>query len=81
MALDLLTWAFWIVWYSIKEQGLKSQSLDYKHRFYYDLTKWCSVWHDSFPNSFKISTKQTIVTNFQEHWTENVPNKSLCKII
>ena len=38
MALELLTWAFWIVWNSIKEQRFKSQPLGYKHRIFYDLT-------------------------------------------
>ena len=40
MALGSLTWTFQIVWYSIKEQGFKSQTLGYKHRIFYDLTKW-----------------------------------------
>ena len=36
MALESLTWAFWIVWYSIKEQGFKSQNLGSKHGIFYD---------------------------------------------
>ena len=38
MALESLTVAFQIVWYSMKEQGFKSQPLGYKHRIFYDLT-------------------------------------------
>ena len=38
MDLELLTFAFQIVWYSPKEQGFKSQPLGYKHRIFYDLT-------------------------------------------
>ena len=40
MALESLTWAFWIVWYNIKEQGFKSYPLGYKYKFFYDLTCW-----------------------------------------
>ena len=38
MALESLTWAFRIVWHSIKEQDSKSQPLGYKHWIFDDLT-------------------------------------------
>ena len=46
MALESLTWAFLIVWYNIKEQGFKSQTLGYKHSIFYDLTLWPTFWPD-----------------------------------
>ena len=41
---EVAPWAFPIVWYSIKQQGFKSQPLGYKHRIFYDLTLWHTFW-------------------------------------
>ena len=69
MALELLTWAFPIVWYSIKEQGFKSQPLDYKHRIFYNLTYWPTFWPDmthfkNFSKVYKISSRQKFWPSF-----------------
>ena len=71
MALESLTWALQILWYSIKELGLKSQPLSDKHNFLYDLTYWPSLlWPMS--NSSEISLRQTFWHKFHKYQVENV---------
>ena len=75
MALELLTWTLQIVWYSIKEQGFKSQPLGYKY-----LTYWqnCDPRWPIFELVWDF-INANILTKFHKYQIENVASRGYTK--